>query len=127
MVAGIACDEQRIVFAGRQLADDCFLASSGVSDEATLNVLARLAGGAKKRKKKTYTKPKKIKHKHKKVKLRVLKFYKVRSRHLGGGMCESPAHPTSQPCLPAMPCMLLKAPMPMPPHMGDLLSGGAAS
>lgn len=75
--AGIAADEQRIVFAGRQLADDCCLASSGIADEATLNVLARLAGGAKKRKKKTYTKPKKIKHKHKKIKLRVLKFYKV--------------------------------------------------
>jgi len=74
---GIACDEQRIMFAGRQLADDCCLASSGVADEATLNVLARLLGGAKKRKKKTYTKPKKIKHKHKKIKLRVLKFYKV--------------------------------------------------
>ena len=65
------------MFAGRQLADDCCLASSGVADEATLNVLARLLGGAKKRKKKTYTKPKKIKHKHKKIKLRVLKFYKV--------------------------------------------------
>ena len=75
--SGLACGEQRIVFAGRQLADDCFLASSGIADEATLNVLARLAGGAKKRKKKTYTKPKKIKHKHKKIKLRVLKFYKV--------------------------------------------------
>jgi small subunit ribosomal protein S27Ae len=39
----------------------------------------RLLGGGKKRKKKTYTKPKKQKHKHKKIKLRVLKFYKVRS------------------------------------------------
>lgn len=38
----------------------------------------RLLGGGKKRKKKTYTKPKKMKHKHKKIKLRVLKFYKVR-------------------------------------------------
>jgi len=66
------------VFAGRQLADDCSLAHCGVGEEATLNVLGRLLGGAKKRKKKTYTKPKKIKHKHKKIKLRVLQFYKVR-------------------------------------------------
>ena len=67
------------MFAGRQLADDCSLAHCGVAEEATLNVLGRLLGGAKKRKKKTYTKPKKIKHKHKKIKLRVLQFYKVRT------------------------------------------------
>lgn len=54
------------------------LAQSGVSDEDTIYILARLMGGAKKRKKKTYTKPKKQKHKHKKIKLRVLKFFKVR-------------------------------------------------
>ena len=53
------------------------LAQSGVADEDTLYILARLMGGAKKRKKKTYTKPKKQKHKHKKIKLRVLKFFKV--------------------------------------------------
>ena len=75
--AGISVEEQRLVFAGRQLADDCSLAHCGVEEEATLNVLGRLLGGAKKRKKKTYTKPKKIKHKHKKIKLRVLQFYKV--------------------------------------------------
>ena len=69
------------MFAGRQLADDCCLAHCGVHEEATLSVLGRLLGGAKKRKKKTYTKPKKIKHKHKKIKLRVLQFYKVRIAH----------------------------------------------
>ena len=69
------------MFASRQLADDCSLAHCGVSEEATLSVLGRLLGGAKKRKKKTYTKPKKIKHKHKKIKLRVLQFYKVRTPH----------------------------------------------
>ena len=63
--------------AGRQLPDGASLESEGVRDEATLYILGRLLGGAKKRKKKTYTKPKKIKHKHKKIKLRVLKFYKV--------------------------------------------------
>ena len=53
------------------------LAQSGVADEDTLYILARLFFFYKKRKKKTYTKPKKQKHKHKKIKMRVLKFYKV--------------------------------------------------
>ena len=71
------------MFNGKQLEDDSLLSLAGVADEATLYVLGRLLGGAKKRKKKTYTKPKKIKHKHKKIKLRVLKFYKVRGRVCG--------------------------------------------
>ena len=75
--AGLAADAQRVLFAGRQLGDSSVLAQSGVADEDTLYILARLMGGAKKRKKKTYTKPKKQKHKHKKIKLRVLKFFKV--------------------------------------------------
>lgn len=75
--AGMPCDEQRVVFNGKQLEDCDLLSVAGVEDEATLNILGRLLGGAKKRKKKTYTKPKKLKHKHKKIKLRVLKFYKV--------------------------------------------------
>jgi ubiquitin-small subunit ribosomal protein S27Ae len=66
-----------VLFAGRQLEDGALLGSYGVEEEATLQVLLRLLGGAKKRKKKTYTKPKKQKHKHKKIKFRVLKFYKV--------------------------------------------------
>jgi small subunit ribosomal protein S27Ae len=72
-------EEQRIIFNGKQLEDGDLLSVAGVESEATLNVLGRLLGGAKKRKKKTYTKPKKQKHKHKKIKLRVLKFYKVRA------------------------------------------------
>lgn len=71
------CDEQRVVFAGKQLEDSTLLSMAGVQEDALLQVLGRLVGGAKKRKKKTYTKPKKLKHKHKKIKLRVLKFYKV--------------------------------------------------
>ena len=70
------------------------LAQSGVADEDTLYILARLMGGAKKRKKKTYTKPKKQKHKHKKIKLRVLKFFKVRRlpKH-------TPVESNSAPCI----------------------------
>ena len=76
-IAGVAIEDQRLIFGTRQLADDANLAEAGVSDESAMYVLLRLLGGAKKRKKKTYTKPKKIKHKHKKVKLAVLNFYKV--------------------------------------------------
>jgi small subunit ribosomal protein S27Ae len=64
---GVCCDEQRIVFNGKQLEDDDVLSLCGVEEEATLYCLGSLLGGAKKRKKKTYTKPKKQKHKHKKV------------------------------------------------------------
>jgi small subunit ribosomal protein S27Ae len=76
-LAGVPCEDQRVIFNGKQLEDADLLTLAGVEEEATLNILGRLLGGAKKRKKKTYTKPKKQKHKHKKIKLRVLKFYKV--------------------------------------------------
>ncbi|MEW5306680.1 MAG: hypothetical protein WDW36_009130 [Sanguina aurantia] len=74
---GVSCEDQRVLFAGKQLEDSTLLSYAGVQEDALLQVLGRLVGGAKKRKKKTYTKPKKLKHKHKKIKLRVLKFYKV--------------------------------------------------
>ena len=64
---GVSCDEQRIVFNGKQLEDTDLLSLCGVEEEATLYCLGSLLGGAKKRKKKTYTKPKKQKHKHKKA------------------------------------------------------------
>lgn len=84
-LAGVAPEDVYVVFNGRPLEESDLLSAAGVEEAATLNVLGRLLGGAKKRKKKTYTKPKKQKHKHKKIKLRVLKFYKVRP----GGVCSS--------------------------------------
>uniref|UniRef100_A0A7R9V0R8 Ubiquitin-like domain-containing protein n=1 Tax=Chlamydomonas euryale TaxID=1486919 RepID=A0A7R9V0R8_9CHLO len=74
---GVCFDSAAVCFNGKLLEDEALLSLAGVEEEATLNILGRLLGGAKKRKKKTYTKPKKQKHKQKKIKLRVLKFYKV--------------------------------------------------
>ncbi len=92
---GLPCDDQRVIFNGKQLEDSDLLTLAGVEEEATLNILGRLLGGAKKRKKKTYTKPKKQKHKHKKIKLRVLKFYKVSGKTCAHSARSAERHRTS--------------------------------